>query len=69
MEYTKDLILNVHYDKVNTVRCFKTKNNIGRFWQKLKNHKLITTSVIIACTLMVVDGILIKNFVEILKMF
>lgn len=66
MEYTKDLIFNVRYDEVTNTIGFKTKNRTSSFLKKLKKHKIITSSVLIACTLMVIDGILIMNFIQIL---
>ncbi len=68
MEYTKDLILNVHYSEEPTRFCFKTKNRTSRFWQKLKKHKIITSSIMIGCTLMLIDGILVMNFIQVLEM-
>ncbi len=68
MEYTKDLILNVRYSEEPTRFCFKTKNRTSRFWQKLKKHKIITSSIMIGCTLMLIDGILVMNFIQVLEM-
>ncbi len=67
MEYTKDLILNVHYSEVPNRLNFKRKDRTSHFFKMLKGHKIIATSVIAACILMIIDGILVTNFIKILE--
>lgn len=68
MEYTKDLILKVQYSEINTKRCFKPQERTSRFWKRIQKHKIVTTSIGIASTLMVIDGILVMNFIKILAL-
>jgi len=67
MEYTKDMVFKVRYDDVNRVSCFKTKNRTSRFFRKIKEHKLITVCVLLALFFMIIDGLLITNFLNILE--
>ena len=66
MEYTKDLILNVHYSEVPKKFCMKNKRT-SNFIKHIKRHKIIASSIIIASILMVIDGILIMNFIHIFE--
>ncbi|MCI9177656.1 MAG: hypothetical protein HFJ28_03600 [Clostridia bacterium] len=68
MEYTKDLILKVCYDEPATIRCFKPKNRTNRFSQKIKRHKIVTAGIVAACAFILIDGILLMNFIQILEM-
>lgn len=68
MEYTQDLILHVRYDEVNNTLNVGKKKWTRRIREKIKKHKFITTSILIAITLGIIDGILIINFIKIFEM-
>ncbi len=68
MEYTKDMILNVHYGEVN---C--KVNNLKKRWtskalEKLKKHRLAISTIAIVAIFISIDVILIMNFFHILTM-
>ncbi len=66
MEYTKDMILIVHYGEVN---C--KVNNLKKRWtskviQRLKKHKLAVSTIALVSVFISIDVILIMNFFNIL---
>lgn len=67
MEYTKDLIFDVHYDNVNNPINLKKNKWTSRVIKKIKQHKIITGVVSAAMFLFVIDGILIINFIKLLE--
>lgn len=68
MEYTQDLILHVRYDEVHNTLKVEQKKWTRRLMTKIKKHKIITTSILIAITLGIIDSILLLNFVRIFEM-
>lgn len=65
MEYTKDMILGVHYNDVNRV----TKNKgTSRVLQAIRAHKIITATVLSAVVFISIDVVLITNFFRVLSL-
>lgn len=67
MEYTKDLIFNVHYDEVHQTIGLKKNKWTSRMIEKIKQHKMMTGAVLTVIFFMMIDGILIMNFVNLLE--
>lgn len=67
MEYTKDLILKVHYQKTNKTLGEKLRKGTSYFLAKMKKHKIITTSIVFVCMLVIADVLLIMNFMHALE--
>ena len=67
MEYTKDLILKVHYQKGNNTLGEKIRKGTSHFLEKMKNHKIITSSIILAFILIIADMVLVINFIYALE--
>ncbi len=65
MEYTKDMIFQVHYDEVNNVLT-RGKKRTSSFVQLIKRHKFITTAVLSAIVFISIDVVLVTNFFRIL---
>lgn len=65
MEYTKDMILGVRYEKDYDER---KKGWTSSFANTIKNHKFITTAVVSAVIFISIDVVLITNFFRILNM-
>lgn len=68
MEYTKDMILGVHYDEVHKVIRTKGTSWKDRLLKVIKTHKFATTVVISAIIFISMDVVLITNFVHILSL-
>lgn len=68
MEYTKDMILGVHYDEVHKVVKPKRTSYKERILKKVKSHKIATTAVISAIIFISIDVVLITNFIHILSL-
>lgn len=66
MEYTKDIILKVQYDEVNRKSSFLKRTSLSKCIEKIAKHKIITFSLLFAFCLIIVDGMLITNFIKIL---
>lgn len=66
MEYTKDMILGVHYNEVHNV--IKTRNRTSRFFGHIRKHKLLATAILSVIIFISIDAILITNFFRILSM-
>ncbi len=66
MEYTKDLILNICYNDVKHIKK-KDKHLLRRLLEKIRKHKIVATSILLGMALIMVDCILICNFVYILE--
>ena len=69
MKNTKDLILKVHYQKENNSLREKLRKRTNHFFGKIKNHKIITSSIVLALVLMIADMVLVMNFMSMLENF
>jgi hypothetical protein len=69
MEYTKDLILKVHYQKANDTLGEKIRKRTSYFLEKVKKHRIITSTVILIFMLIIADVLLIMNFIHVLENF
>ena len=66
MEYAKDEIFQIQYDtKLNRLQI-KKKRWTSRLYQKIKRHKLITTTIITFFLLATINVVMIYNFMQIL---
>lgn len=65
MEYTKDMILGVRYNEVN--RATKNKGK-SRVLQAIRDHKIITATVLSAVVFISIDVVLITNFFRVLSL-
>lgn len=65
MEYTKDMILGVRYEKDYDERKKSWTSSVAN---TIKNHKFITTAVVSAVIFISIDVVLITNFFRILNM-
>ncbi len=64
MEYTKDLILNIRYDESSNTLHFKAPKWTSKL---IKKHKLVVTTLAIFLTFVVIDVMLVTNFMHILQ--
>ena len=62
MEYAKDIIYNLKYDRLVS----KNKSRTGKLIKTIKENKLIILSIILLIGLIAFDYVLIKNFIKIL---
>lgn len=62
MEYAKDIIYNLKYDRLVS----KNKSRTGKLIKIIKENKLIILSIVLLIGLIGFDYILIKNFIKIL---
>ena len=62
MEYAKDIIYNLKYDRLVS----KNKSRTGKLIKTIKENKLIILSIILLIGLIVFDYVLIKNFIKLL---
>ena len=62
MEYAKDIIYNLKYDRLVS----KNKSRTGKLIRTIKENKLIILSIILLIGLIAVDYVLIKNFIKLL---
>ena len=62
MEYSKDIILNMDYSRKE--KSGQANNKTTNLWKK---HKVIATISIICGILIVLDCILVYNFIELLQ--
>ena len=69
MEYTKDLILKVHYQQANDTLGEKIRKRTSYFLEKVKKHRIITSTVILIFMLIIADVLLIMNFIHVLENF
>ena len=67
MEYTKDLILNIRYDESSNTLRLKAPKWTSTLIQKIKKHKLAVTACAIFLTFVVMDVMLVTNFMHILQ--
>lgn len=65
MEYSKDIILRIDYPKVkNSGQVGKKKEKVLKLWKK---HKVIATISTICGILIVLDCVLVHNFMILLQ--
>ncbi len=62
MEYAKDIIYNLKYDRLVS----KNKSRTGKLIKAIKENKLIILSIILLIGLIAFDYVLIKNFIKLL---
>ena len=62
MEYAKDIIYNLKYDKLVN----KNQSRTSRLIQKIKKNKLIILSITLLIGLFIYDYFLIKSFIKLL---
>ena len=62
MEYAKDIIYNLKYDRLVS----KNKSRTGKLIRTIKDNKLIILSIILLIGLIAFDYVLIKNFIKLL---
>ena len=62
----KDLILNIRYDESSNTLRFKAPKWTSKLIQKIKKHKLVVTTLAIFLTFVVMDVMLVTNFMHIL---
>ena len=62
MEYAKDIIYNLKYDRLVS----KNKSRTGKFIKTIKENKLIILSILLLIGLIAFDYVLIKNFIKLL---
>ena len=62
MEYAKDIIYNLKYDRLVS----KNKSRTGKLIKTIKENKLIILSILLLIGLIAFDYVLIKNFIQLL---
>ena len=62
MEYAKDIIYNLKYDKLVN----KNQSRTSRLIKKIKKNKLIILSITLLMVLIIFDYFLIKSFIKLL---
>ena len=62
MEYAKDIIYNLKYDRLVS----KNKSRTGKLIKTIKENKLIILSIILLIGLIAFDYVLTKNFIKLL---
>ena len=62
MEYAKDIIYNLKYDRLVS----KNKSRTSKLKKTIKENKLIIISIILLIVLIAFDYVLIKNFIKLL---
>ena len=62
MEYAKDIIYNLKYDRLVS----KNKSRTGKLIKTIKENKLIILSIILLIGLIAFDYVLIKSFIKLL---
>lgn len=65
MEYTKDMILGVRYEKGYNERKKGWTSSIAN---AIKNHKIMTMTVVSAVVFISIDVVLVTNFFRILSL-
>lgn len=68
MEYTKDMILGVRYSDVHGVVKNRATKWTSRVLQAIRNHKIITATVLSAVVFISIDVVLITNFFRVLSL-
>ena len=62
MEYAKDIIYNLKYDRLVS----KNKSRTGKLIKTIKENKLIILSITLLMGLIIFDYFLIKSFIKLL---
>lgn len=63
MEYTKDFVFNVHYEKEKAKKLHWTRRAVT----SIKKHKILVEAIIIVVALMMIDTFLVTSFVKLLQ--
>lgn len=66
MEYTKDLILNIRYDESSNTLHLKASKWTSKLAEKIRKHRLVVTTLAIFLIFVVMDVMLVTNFMHIL---
>lgn len=66
MEYTKDVVFNVHYGQ-DVLKENKKMSAFKRIRLLLNRHKMITAIVLITIMFMIFDLMLVSSFIEVLS--
>ena len=63
MEYSKDIVIGVRYVNINSKGQAEKKER----FKLIRKHKLISTIIFLCGMLIILDGVLIYNFIQILQ--
>ena len=66
MEYTKDVVFNVHYGQ-DVLKENEKLSAFKRIRLLLNSHKMITAIVLITIMFMIFDLMLVSSFIEVLS--
>ena len=66
MEYTKDVVFNVHYGQ-DVLKKNEKLSAFKRIRLLLNRHKMITAIVLITIMVMIFDLMLVSSFIEVLS--
>lgn len=66
MEYTKDVVFNVHYGQ-DVLKGNEKLSAFKRIRLLLNRHKMITAIVLITIMFMIFDLMLVSSFIEVLS--
>lgn len=71
MEYAKDIILDLNQGQVKKkkqqkVKSLKKQGICSRIVRNVWNHKMMTTVVVATISFMVIDVLLVSNFIKLL---
>ena len=69
MEYTKDMIFQVHYGEVRNVIKVDKNRRTSRIWRALARHKIVTASVFSLLVFIGIDLILLAEFFQVLASY
>ena len=67
MEYTKDLILNIRYAEVGVKFKIERKKWTSNFLKKMKKNKTILFSIAGLLIFILIDSLLLINFIRIME--
>ena len=68
MEYTKDVILNVHYEKNDLKNVNFRKGNLRKYLlKKMENDGYFSLTICVSVIAFLFDFFVIKSFVDIIK--
>lgn len=67
MEYTKDLILNVRYDEAGSKFKVRHKAWTSSLIKKIKINKTVMAGLIGLLMFVLIDGVLLINFIRVLE--
>lgn len=69
MEYTKDIVFSIKYNKEKDCLELDNSNGINKFRNVVKRNKVISIITIMSTFLMIWDIVLINNFINLLNEF